>query len=86
MAVVANEDGDLMMQDPLGQENAIITSVTDANEVIEEEEEEEEMEMVELKEAIADSKPINHKQNDPKLSKEMENCFGFDEVYYYIYY
>ncbi|KAK0177667.1 hypothetical protein PV328_001699 [Microctonus aethiopoides] len=78
MAVVANEDGDLMMQDPLSQENAIITSVTDANEVIEEEEEEE-MEMVELKEAIADSKPINHKQNDPKLSKEMENCFGFDE-------
>ncbi|KAK0181052.1 hypothetical protein PV327_003371 [Microctonus hyperodae] len=81
MAIVANEDGDLMMQDPLGQENAIITSVADPNEVIEdeEEEEEEEMEMVELKEAIVDSKPINQKQNDSKLSKEMENCFGFDE-------
>lgn len=82
MAVVANEDGDLMMQDPLSQENSLVTSGTEMHEELEEEEEEEEeMELVQLKNTITTrSKSGVQKHGDSKLRKEMENCFGFDEV------
>lgn len=77
MAVVANEDGELMMQDPLGQENGIVTGTTD-----EVDEVEEEIEMQELKvENITSSKSsAQSTPSDSKLQKEMETCFGFDEV------
>lgn len=71
MAVV--EDGELMMQDPLGQENGIVTGTTD-----EVDEVEEEMEMQELKELKVEN--IKSAPSDTKLQKEMETCFGFDEV------
>lgn len=72
MAVVANEDGDLMMQDPLSSEAGMV-SVSGDNEG-------EEMEEI-VEESIPLRKMPNSKQqNDSKLRKEMENCFGFDEV------
>lgn len=78
MAVVASEDGELVMQDPLTQENSIVTETEEIDEV----EEEEDIEMHELK--IEPSTPskssTQSSQNDPKLQKEMETCFGFDEV------
>lgn len=79
MAVVASEDGELVMQDPLTQDNSIVTGTGDE---IDEEEEEEEMEMQDLKiEPTTPSKSsTQNSQNDPKLQKEMETCFGFDEV------
>lgn len=77
MAVVASEDGELVMQDPLTQENSIVTETEEIDEV-----EEDDIEMQDLK--IEPSTPskssTQSSQNDPKLQKEMETCFGFDEV------
>lgn len=77
MAVVASEDGELVMQDPLTQENSIVTGTEEIDEV-----EEDDIEMQDLK--IEPSTPskssTQSSQNDPKLQKEMETCFGFDEV------
>lgn len=77
MAVVASEDGELVMQDPLTQENSIVTGTEEIDEV-----EEEDIEMQDLKiESVTPSKSsTQNSQNDPKLQKEMETCFGFDEV------
>lgn len=79
MAVVASEDGELVMQDPLGQESNIVTAT---GEEVDEAEEEEDIEMQELKiEPISSTKTATQStQSDPKLRKEMETCFGFDEV------
>lgn len=77
MAVVANEDGELVMQDPLSQESIVAETGEEVDEV------EEDIEMHDLKiESIASPpKPsAQNTQSDPKLQKEMENCFGFDEV------
>jgi hypothetical protein len=78
MAVVANEDGELVMQDPLSQESGIVAETGE-----EVDEVEEDIEMQELKiESITSSSPKSSTQNtqsDPKLQKEMETCFGFDE-------
>lgn len=72
MAVVANEDGDLMMQDPLSQEATIVSASG--------EQEHEEIEEI-TDDSMSPQKNSNSKQqNDSKLRKEMENCFGFDEV------
>lgn len=75
MAVVASEDGDLVMQDPLSQESGIVTGTGEEID----DGEEEEVEMDELKIEPGTTKSQNT-QNDPKLQKEMETCFGFDEV------
>ncbi|XP_048515665.1 transcriptional repressor CTCFL isoform X2 [Athalia rosae] len=81
MAVVASEDGDLVMQDPLGQDG-VVEGTEEMGEEMEEEEEEE----VVLK--LEDSAPTPPRrstrssqpsQSDPKLRKDMETCFGFDE-------
>lgn len=78
MAVVASEDGELVMQDPLSQENSIVTG-TGEEEV--EEVEEDEVEIQEMKiEAVTSKSSTQNAQSDPKLQKEMETCFGFDEV------
>lgn len=77
MAVVASEDGELVMQDPLSQDNDIVAgSVEECDEI------EEETEIHELKiEPLTPPKPsTQNTQSDPKLQKEMETCFGFDEV------
>lgn len=82
MAVVANEDGDLMMQDPLGQESGLVVTAVENGE--EEEEEEEEMAMEELKTETNGRQPMKQARQasraDPTLRKEMETCFGFDDV------
>ncbi|XP_068989427.1 transcriptional repressor CTCF isoform X7 [Neodiprion pinetum] len=83
MAVVASEDGDLVMQDPLSQDEVV--GGTEEGEEEEEEEVEEHQETIELK--LEDSTHNTRKstrlsessQNDPKLQKDMETCFGFDE-------
>lgn len=77
MAVVASEDGELVMQDPLGQESNIVTATGE-----EVDEVEEDIEMQELKiEPISSTKTSTQStHNDSKLQKEMETCFGFDEV------
>ncbi|XP_043286134.1 transcriptional repressor CTCFL-like isoform X2 [Venturia canescens] len=81
MAVVANEDGDLMMQDPLGQESGLVVTAVENGE--EEEDEEEEMEMEELKTETNGRQPMKQARQttraDPALRKEMETCFGFDD-------
>ncbi|XP_025268917.1 transcriptional repressor CTCF isoform X4 [Camponotus floridanus] len=78
MAVVANEDGELVMQDPLSQESGIVAETGE-----EVDEADEDIEMQDLKiESITSSPPKSSTQNtqsDPKLQKEMETCFGFDE-------
>lgn len=77
MAVVANEDGDLMMQDPLGQDSGIVTEVGENGE-------EDEIVMSELKveDGIQSASKSSGQTSraDPGLRKEMETCFGFDEV------
>lgn len=82
MAVVANEDGDIVMEDPLGQENTIVADVSGE---LEEDDEEEEgdtsLENLKLRTQITRNKSESQSsQHDPKLRKDMENCFGFDEV------
>ena len=82
MAVVANEDGDIVMQDPLSQENSIVTEVEEEIEEEEAEVEEEEASMEELKlqTTTTRSKSASHaSQRDPKLRKDVQTCFGFDE-------
>lgn len=82
MAVVANEDGELVMQDPLSQESIVAETGEEVDGV------EEDIEMQDLKiESITSSPPKSSTQNtqsDPKLQKEMETCFGFDEVSIYV--
>ncbi|XP_029658856.1 transcriptional repressor CTCF-like isoform X5 [Formica exsecta] len=78
MAVVANEDGELVMQDPLSQESGIVAETGEEVDGVEDD-----IEMQDLKiESIASSPPkpsTQNTQSDPKLQKEMETCFGFDE-------
>lgn len=77
MAVVASEDGELVMQDPLSQENSIVTGSTEEIDEVEEDE----VEIQEMKvETITNKSSTQNAQSDPKLQKEMETCFGFDEV------
>lgn len=73
MAVVASEDGDLVMQDPLSQESGIVTEAGD--ELIEQDAEQ-------IVGTLKLEVPItkNTHSSDPKLQKDMETCFGFDEV------
>ncbi|XP_034173652.1 uncharacterized protein LOC117601219 isoform X3 [Osmia lignaria lignaria] len=73
MAVVASEDGDLVMQDPLSQESGIVTGTG------EEGDDEEEETEIKLKIDPEPSIKSQNTQNDSKLQKEMETCFGFDE-------
>ena len=75
MAVVASEDGDIVMQDPLSQESGIVTEAGD--ELIEQEEAEHIVGTLKLEDV-----PITKASHtgDPKLQKDMETCFGFDEV------
>ncbi|XP_071872507.1 uncharacterized protein [Bombus fervidus] len=77
MAVVANEDGDLLMQDPLSQESGIVTGKIEEGDEVKEED----IEIDELKmEPETCTKSLSRNmQSDPKLQKEMETCFGFDE-------
>lgn len=76
MAVVTSEDGELVMQDPLSQENSVVTGAEEVEEV-----EEDEVEIQEMKiEAVTSKSSTQNAQSDPKLQKEMETCFGFDEV------
>lgn len=75
MAVVASEDGELVMQDPLGQDSSIVTATGEVDEV------EDDVEIQDMKvETITRKSSSQTTQSDPKLRKEMENCFGFDEV------
>ena len=79
MAVVANEDGDIVMQDPLGQESSMISEVGD--ELEEGEEDETSMDELKLQGPVTRNKSGSQSsQRDPKLRKDMETCFGFDEV------
>ncbi|XP_046734879.1 transcriptional repressor CTCFL isoform X2 [Diprion similis] len=83
MAVVASEDGDLVMQDPLSQDEVV--GGTEDGEEEEEEEMDEHQETIELKLEDTTNTPrkstrlSESSQNDPKLQKDMETCFGFDE-------
>lgn len=77
MAVVTSEDGELVMQDPLSQENSIVTGTTEEVDEIEEED----VEIQDMKiETVTSKSSTQSTQSDPKLQKEMETCFGFDEV------
>lgn len=77
MAVVASEDGELVMQDPLSQETSIVTAAGEEVDEIQENE----VEIQEMKiEAVTNKSSTQNTQSDPKLQKEMETCFGFDEV------
>lgn len=79
MAVVASEDGDLVMQDPLSQESGIVTGTgEDGDEA--EEEEEIEIDQLKMEPGTPNKSSSQNTQSDPKLQKEMETCFGFDEV------
>ncbi|XP_014481735.1 PREDICTED: transcriptional repressor CTCF-like isoform X4 [Dinoponera quadriceps] len=73
MAVVASEDGELVMQDPLSQESSIVTATGEEVDEVEEED----IEIQDMKIETVTSKSST--QSDPKLQKEMETCFGFDE-------
>ncbi|XP_015585925.1 transcriptional repressor CTCFL isoform X3 [Cephus cinctus] len=78
MAVVASEDGDLVMQDPLSQDGSIVTGTGDDGDV----EDESELQELKLESDVSGSSNKSSgqsSQNNPKLRKEMENCFGFDE-------
>lgn len=75
MAVVASEDGELVMQDPLTQENSIVTG-----EEIDEVEEDMELHDLKIEPPTPSKSSTQNSQHDPKLQKEMETCFGFDEV------
>ncbi|XP_071639813.1 uncharacterized protein [Temnothorax longispinosus] len=77
MAVVASEDGELVMQDPLTQENSIVTAT--GEEIDEVEEEDIEMHELKIEPTTPSKSSTQNSQNDPKLQKEMETCFGFDE-------
>lgn len=89
MAVVASEDGDLVMQDPLSQDGVVSgageTEVEGEGEGEEDEEDDEEHVEMKLEESTNPSRKSSRassqsSQNDPKLRKDMETCFGFDEV------
>lgn len=82
MAVVANEDGDLVMQDPLSQDE-MVGETGEADGEIEEDEEEIELKMEDTNsEGPRRSTRVSQSsQGDSKLQKDMETCFGFDEVY-----
>lgn len=85
MAVVASEDGELVMQDPLTQENNIVTET--GEEMDEAEEEDIELQDLKIEPTTTPSKSsTQNSQNDPKLQKEMETCFGFDEVSDIVYF
>ncbi|XP_025162302.1 transcriptional repressor CTCF isoform X5 [Harpegnathos saltator] len=76
MAVVASEDGELVMQDPLSQENSIVTGTEEVDEI----EEEDVVEIQDMKiESVTNKSSAQNTQSDPKLQKEMETCFGFDD-------
>lgn len=76
---VTTEDGELVMQDPLSQESGIVTGT--GEEVDEVEEEAIEMQDLKIETVTSNaSKSSQNSQSDPKLQKEMETCFGFDEV------
>ncbi|XP_076686162.1 uncharacterized protein LOC143378358 isoform X4 [Andrena cerasifolii] len=77
MAVVASEDGDLVMQDPLSQESGIVTGTGEDGEEMDEEEDD--MEELKLDPGTSSKSSPQNTQSDPKLRKEMETCFGFDE-------
>lgn len=78
MAVVASEDGDLVMQDPLSQESGIVTGTGEEGD--EAEEEEIEIDQLKMEPGTPNKSSSQNTQSDPKLQKEMETCFGFDEV------
>jgi len=77
---VTTEDGELVMQDPLSQESGIVTGT--GEEVDEVEEETIEMQDLKIETVTPNSSKSSTQstQSDPKLQKEMETCFGFDEV------
>ncbi|XP_076649632.1 uncharacterized protein LOC143357203 isoform X3 [Halictus rubicundus] len=77
MAVVASEDGDLVMQDPLSQESGIVTGTGEEGDEVEEDDTE--MEDIKLDSGTSSKGSSQNVQNDSKLQKEMETCFGFDE-------
>lgn len=76
MAVVASEDGDLVMQDPLSQESGIVTGTGEDGDDGDEDDVEMELKL----EAGTVKSSSQNTHSDPKLQKEMETCFGFDEV------
>lgn len=77
MAVVASEDGELVMQDPLSQESGIVTAT---GEEVDEVEEDVELQDLKIESVSPTKSSAQSTQSDPKLQKEMETCFGFDEV------
>lgn len=76
MAVVASEDGELVMQDPLTQDSSIVTGT---GEEIDEVEEDMELHDLKIEPSTPSKSSAQNSQHDPKLQKEMETCFGFDE-------
>ncbi|XP_043678967.1 transcriptional repressor CTCFL isoform X1 [Vespula pensylvanica] len=80
MAVVASEDGDLVMQDPLSQENSMVGATgEDGCEVEEDESDMHELKIESVTSCTTNKSSSQNTQSDPKLQKEMETCFGFDE-------
>lgn len=75
MSAVVNEDGDLVMQDPLDQDGTIITGNPDDDELDEMDDD-----MTDVKLVSVTGKP-----NESELRKEMETCFGFDEVFFILF-
>lgn len=76
MAIVASEDGDIVMQDPLSQESGIVTEAGD--ELIDSEGTKQIVRTLKIESKSATK---GSRTSDPKLQKDMETCFGFDEVY-----
>ncbi|XP_014614149.1 PREDICTED: transcriptional repressor CTCFL-like isoform X3 [Polistes canadensis] len=80
MAVVASEDGDLVMQDPLSQENSMGDGTgEDGCEVEEDDSDMQELKIESVTSCSTNKSTSQSTQSDPKLQKEMETCFGFDE-------
>lgn len=74
MAIVASEDGDIVMQDPLSQESSIVTEVE--HELVNSEGTKQIVRTMKLDKSTTKGS----RANDSKLQKDMETCFGFDEV------
>ena len=74
MTVVTNEDGDIVMEDPLSQEDSIEHQDVETDEI---NMQDENGHITTIQ--IANTKTSSQSKNT-KIQKDMETCFGFDEV------
>ena len=76
MSVVANEDGDIVMQDPLSQESGIVTEAGDED--IDDDDDEGVITSLKIE------RPNKKATNGSKIQHDMDTCFGFDEVGFFV--